>query len=237
MKKMLMVGLLLLNYCVITATAGIIFNGDGSDESGFVPPPQKPKNPPPPPANMSGGETFIPYPGPPITPQSRSEKKNPPSPPVMFTKLTSSYGEIDWAARPNDLNNLLKSLKKMSNVDFTCEAKSFSEVDANPERNPILYRTGHFHFAFSPSERAKMREYLLGGGMIILNAGMGSKPFYNSAVAEMTAIFPEAKVQRLSPDHPIFHSYYDLDRVGYRKGVREAGYKSDEPWLDGVTID
>jgi hypothetical protein len=65
-----------------------IFDGDGSDETGFVPPPPRQEIPPPP-ANMAGGETFIPYPPPPATPASRSEKKNPPKPPTMFTKLTS----------------------------------------------------------------------------------------------------------------------------------------------------
>ena len=216
---------------------GIIFSGDGSEEPGFVPPPGKPKPPPAPPANMAGGESYIPYPGPPVAPQSRSEKKKPPTPPIMFTKITSSYGEIDWAARPNDLNNLLKSLKGMADVDFACEAKSFAEVDADPERNPILYRTGHFHFTLTAAERAKLRKYLLSGGTVIFNAGMGSKPFYDSARAELAAILPESPVQRLSPDHPIFHSYYDLDRVGYRKAVRDYGYRSEEPWFDGVTID
>jgi hypothetical protein len=42
----------------------------------------------------------------------------------------------------------------------------------------------------------------------------------------------------LSPDHPIFHSYYDLDRVKYRSGVYKGflGYQGNEPWFDGVTI-
>lgn len=219
------------------AHAGIIFDGDGSDEPGFVAPPEAPPKPAPPPANMAGGESFIPYPGPPVMPQSRSEKKNPPTPPVMFTKITSSYGPIDWAARPNDLNNLLKSMKQMIDVNFACEAKAFSEVNTDPERNPILYRTGHFHFTLTPAERNKLRHYLLSGGMMIFNPGMGSKPFYDSARDELTKIFPEYQIQRLSPDHPIFHSHYDLDRVGYRKAVRSAGYKSDEPWIEGVTID
>ncbi len=232
-------GLLLLagiSILALAAPAGMIFDGDGSDEPGFIPPPTKRAPPPAPPANMSGGESYIPYPGPPVTPQSRSEKKRPPSPPVMFTKITSQYGEIDWAARPNDLGNLLKSLKQMSDVNFSCEVKSFAEVSADPERNPILYRTGHFHFTLDAQERAKLRTYLLSGGMMIFNAGMGSKPFYDSARRELNAIFPEAPVQRLAPDHPVFHSYYDLDRVGYRKAVREMGYKSDEPWVEGVTI-
>ncbi|MDD5707890.1 MAG: hypothetical protein PHR35_18385 [Kiritimatiellae bacterium] len=127
-----MVVLLLAFGLTVPCVAGMLFDGDGSDEPGFVPPPPKPPLPPPPPANMAGGETYIPYPGPPVTPAARSEKKNPPTPPVMFTKLTSPHGELDWAARPNDLNNLLKALKGMGDVDFACEVRSFAEVDANP---------------------------------------------------------------------------------------------------------
>jgi hypothetical protein len=218
-----------------TCSAYMLFDGDGSEEAGFVAPLVGPP-PPPPPAHMSSGESYIPYPGPPAAPQARSEKKNPPNPPVMFTRIRSQFPMVEWAARPNDLNNLLKSMKSMIDVDFSSEVKSFDQIDTNPERNPILYRTGHFHFTLSPAERTRLREYLLNGGMLILNAGMGSKPFYDSARAELQAIFPEVPVVRLSSDHPIFHAYYDLSRVDYRKGVRDAGYRGSEPWLEGVTV-
>ena len=225
----------LFSFLAASAQAFMVFDGDGSDEPGFVAPIAGPP-PPPPPAHVSSGESYIPYPGPPAQPQARSEKKNPPTPPVMFTKLKSQYAMVDWAARPNDLNNLLKNMKTMIDVDFSSEIKSLSEIDTNPEKNPILYRTGHFHFKLTPDERARLRQYLLNGGMLILNAGMGSKPFYDSARAELQATFPEIPLQRLSSDHPIFHSYYDLSRVEYRRGVREAGYKGNDPWLDGITV-
>jgi len=215
--------------------AQMIFPGDGSTEPGFVPP-FVGKPPPPPPAHISSAESYVPYPGPPVTPQARSEKKKPPKPPVLFTKLTSPYGPLDWATRPNDLNNLLKSMKEMINVHFALDVKSVDEVDMDPDRNPILYRSGHFHFSFTPAQRERLRQYLLNGGMLVLNTGMGSKPFYDSAIRELTAMFPEVPVRRLGPDHPIFHAYYDLSRVEYRSGVRKAGYISDEPWFDGVTI-
>ena len=217
------------------AHAFMLFEGDGSDEPGFVAP-QMGAPPPPPPAHISSGETYIPYPGPPAAPQARSEKKNPPNPPVMFTKLKSEKGLVDWASRPNDLNNLLKSMKQLMDVNFACEAKSLAEVDADPEKNPILYRSGHFHFELSPAERQKLRAYLVGGGMIIFNAGMGSKPFYDSAIREMQAMFPEIPVQRLSSDHALFHAYYDLNQVSYRPGVRAAGYNGNEPWFEAVTL-
>lgn len=218
-----------------SANAFVLFEGDGSDEPGFVAP-KIGAPPPPPPAHISSGETYIPYPGPPAAPQARSEKKNPPNPPVMFTKIKSNRGLVDWAARPDDLNNLLKSMKGMMDVNFACEAKTLAEVSTDPEKNPILYRTGHFHFELSAAERKNLREYLLNGGMIIFNAGMGSKPFYDSAMKELKAIFPETEVSRLSSDHPIFHSYYDVNQVTYRKGVRDAGYNGNAPWLEGVTI-
>jgi len=222
-------------FAALTAEAAHIFQGDGSDEAGFVAPPPR-KEIPPPPATVAGGETFIPYPPPPAAPMSRSEKKSPPKPPTMFTKLKSQWGEQDWNARPNDLNNLLKSLKSMADVDYEFEAKAFADIDVDPDMNPILYRSGHYHWSMGADEKDKLRQYLLKGGTIILNAGMGSKPFYDSAIKNLNEIFPEAPVQRLSPDHPVFHSYYELDKVGYRPGVRSL-YKGNDAWLEGVTID
>ena len=216
--------------------AQTIFAGDGSDEPGFVAP-IRANAPPPPPANMASAETFIPYPPPPAQPQSRSEKKNPPTPPVMFVKLKSQYGMIDWASRPNDLNNLLKDMKGKINVNFAGEAKSLADISTDPDKNPIIYRSGHFHFSFTPAERKRLREYLLAGGTIIFNTGMGSKPFFDSAKAELANIFPEVKLQRLTSDHPLFHSYYDIGQAQYRKGVRAAGYTANEPLFYGVTID
>lgn len=84
--------------------------------------------------------------------------------------------------------------------------------------------------------RERIREYLLNGGMLILNTGMGSKPFFDSAREELNTLFPEVPVQRLTADHPIFHSYYNLERVEYRQGVRDAGYIGDAPWFEGITI-
>ena len=215
---------------------GVIFDGDGSDEPGFVPLPEKKHAPPPPPANVASGESYIPYPGPPVTPMRRSEKKRPPTPPVLIVKLTSAYGHQDWNSRPNDVNQLLKSLKKFADLDFHFDTRAFRDVSADPEKNPILYRSGHFHFTFSAADKKKLREFLLAGGTIIFNAGLGSKPFYDSARQVMAEVLPEAPVQRLGPDHPLFHAYYDLDRVAYLPAVRKAGYQGDEPWLEGVTL-
>ncbi len=212
-----------------------IFQGDGSDEAGFVPPPQKVRLPPPPPRTVSSAETTIPFPPPPVAPLARTEAKKPPQPPVLFTKIRTEH-KLDWAATPNDVNNLLKRMKEMVDVNYTMEVKTLAEIDPNPDNNPIIFRSGHYHFEFTPAERAKLRQYVLSGGMLVFNTGLGSQPFYQSAKKELELMFPEVHLQRLSSDHPVFHAYYDLDRVKYRPGVAKAGFSGNEPWFDGMTL-
>jgi len=148
-----------------------------------------------------------------------------------------AYGrDVYWNATPNDVNNLLKSMKEQVDADYHMDIRTLAQISQEPEKNPILYRSGHYNFSYTPAEREKLRKYLLAGGMIIYNTGLGSMPFYRSVMRELEKIFPEQPVQRLSSDHPIFHSYYDVDRVQYTPAVRQSGYKGNEPWFDAIEI-
>ena len=145
-------------------------------------------------------------------------------------------GDIYWNATPNDVNGLLKNLKELSDINYNMDVRFLREISPDPEQNPVLFRSGHYNFSYTPGERQRLREFLLGGGMIIYNTGLGSAPFYRSVMRELKEIFPEQPVQRLTSDHPIFHSYYDVDRVTYTDGVRQAGYRGNEPWFDAIEI-
>lgn len=144
--------------------------------------------------------------------------------------------DVYWNATPNDINNLLKGMKDAAGADFRMDIRRLNEISADPEQNPVLYRSGHYRFAFTPEERRLLREYMLNGGMMIFNTGLGSLPFYRSVTNELAQIFPEQPLQRLSSDHPIFHAFYDVDHVEYTPAVRAAGYRGNEPWFDGIEI-
>jgi hypothetical protein len=147
------------------------------------------------------------------------------------------YGaDVYWNATPNDVNNLLKQMKQQVDANFQMDVRTLAQISPDPEKNPVLFRSGHYNFSYTPAEREKLRQYLLSGGMIIYNTGLGSAPFYNSVVRELKLMFPEQPIQRIMPDHPIFHSHYDVDRVQYTKAVAASGYKGDEPWFDAVEV-
>lgn len=148
-----------------------------------------------------------------------------------------TYGQdVYWNATPNDVNSLLKSLKELADINYNMDVRSLGQVSVDPEKNPVLFRSGHYNFSYTPEERKKLREFLLGGGMIVYDTGLGSMPFYRSVMREMQELFPEQPAQRLTSDHPIFHAFYDVDHVRYASGVAASGYKGDEPWFDAVEI-
>jgi len=205
---------------------------DGSSEPGFIPPPEL-RLPPPPPANMASAETFIPYPPPPAQPQARSEKKNPPSPPILMAKIKQGEAR-DWNATPNDVNGLMTEMKKNANANYSSEVKSLADISSDPEKNPILYKSTHYRFSFNEQERKKLREYLLAGGTLIINPGRGSRPAFESAVSEIQTMFPETRMLPLGLDHPALHSYYDISKVKCQIGTK--GEKTILPVIMGLTI-
>jgi len=187
--------------------------------------------PPPAPGHRASAEGFAPLPLP-VTPQRRTEKKKPPEPPVIITKI--KWGGIrDWATDQNDVNNLLVWMKTKLKRNFTYDVRKIQELEFNPQRMPALYRTGHFAFNFTAQQRINLKRYAMQGGFIIFDTCCGREAFANSVRKELALIFPETKLRLLSADHPIFHCYYDIDQVRLSAG---AGGGKVPPPLYGINI-
>lgn len=197
------------------------------------PPLEKPK---PPPAQVSSSEGMPPLPYP-VVPQKRQERKNPPQPPVLLTKIRTSDAE-DWARTPHDLKKLLEWMSGEMGASFSSNIKRWAEISTNPRENPVLYRSGYKPFELEPAEVARLREYLRNGGTVIFNALVGHPDFYQSALAAAQQILPESPLYRLRLDHPIFRSYHEIKQVSYRARALRDGVVTDAyPWFDGVDID
>ena len=190
------------------------------------------KPPPPKPAQRSGAEGLPPLPLP-VTPMRRTEKKKPPTPPTVVVKLMTA-SQLDWATDPNDINNLLVWMQARLKINFSYEEKPLSQVKLDAARLPMLYRTGHNAFTFSPKERTALRDYILKGGFIYFDTCCGREAFAQSARKELALIFPEKPLRRLPPDHPMFRCYYDVPKVSYTPAAGISGMTP--PPIEGIDI-
>lgn len=187
-----------------------------------------------PPAQHSSAEGLPPLPLP-VVPLRRTEKKNPPRPPVLIAKI-ATQNRSDWATNPADAENLLRWMGQNLNVHFSSINMPEDQVPADPKAVPVLYRTGHDAFTFSPEVRERLRVYLLGGGTLIFDACCGRRAFVESALREMEQLIPERPPYRLTLDHPLYHSYFDIKDIGYRPSALKAGAVTNEPGDIGIDI-
>jgi hypothetical protein len=219
----------------VAAVLGVLF----PLMAGAAPKPPEPpplEAPKPPPAQVSSSEGMPPLPYP-VVPQKRQERKNPPQPPVLLTKIRTKDAE-DWARTPHDLKKLLEWMSGEMGASFTSNIKTWAEISTNPRENPVLYRSGYKPFKLEAAEATRLREYLRNGGTVIFNALVGHPDFYQSAVEAAQQILPENPVYRLRLDHPLFRSYNEIKQVKYRERAIRDGVVTDAyPWIDGVDID
>jgi len=202
-----------------------------------VPPEPPPfERPAPPPAQVSSSEGMPPLPYP-VVPQKRQERKNPPQPPVLITKIRTEDAE-DWARVPHDLKKLLEMMGNETGAHFSSNIKRWREVSTDPKQNPVLYRSGYKPFVLTDEEAGRLREYLRNGGTILFNCLVGHPDFYKSAQEAARRILPESPLYRLRLDHPVFRSMNEITTVRYRERAIRDGVVSDPyPWVDGVDID
>lgn len=193
-----------------------------------------PKPPPRPPAQHSGGEGVPPLPLPAV-PLRRTEKKNPPRPPVLIAKI-STGDAADWATNPADTDNLLRWMSENLKVNFSAINMPQDQVPVNAQDVPVLYRTGHNAFSFPPPVRERLRAYLMAGGTLIFDACCGRRAFVESALKEMQELIPERPPYRLGGDHPLFHSFADINSITYRDWAHKAGARDGDPGVLGIDV-
>jgi len=102
---------------------------------------------------------------------------------------------------------------------------------------PMLYITGHREFVWSDEEVAMLQRYLKAGGLLLADACCGRVSFDLGFRREIAKVFPDARLERIPLDHPVYHNLFDIRRVEYTPRVREDFGSLEAPELEGISID
>lgn len=116
-------------------------------------------------------------------------------------------GGGDWYANPSSLPNLLEAVRERTGIPVAHREATVRPLDPGLSDHPYLYMTGHGNVRFSPQERAALRAYLDGGGFLHADDNYGLD---ESLRREIDALFPDAPLVEIPPDHPVFHGVYDF---------------------------
>ena len=144
----------------------------------------------------------------------------------------------DWNVHPNGDLNLIDSMHSSAdlNVEKKWNVAEISKLETMTQF-PFLFMHSELAPQLADSERANLREYLLRGGFLFAedcvvgkNRSDRSKDefFRRMAETELGKILPDAKLERLPVDHPVFQGYFRFGQIPHMQGIQHG--------MHGITI-
>ena len=115
--------------------------------------------------------------------------------------------------RKNAQSRMAWELMKRTSVKAALEQRELRLSDADLFSHPFLYMTGDSDFTPWPTtDTDRLRRFLLYGGFLFIDGNLqGGNGFDTGVRREMSKVFPDLKMEILSPDHTLFKSFYLLD--------------------------
>ena len=116
---------------------------------------------------------------------------------------------------PRAERNFMRIVDELTAVDANTEGHNILAV-GDPEifKYPVAMVVEPGHLTLTEDEAANLRAYLLKGGFLIFDDFAGERDLANFA-DHLRMILPDAKLVPLTSEHPIFHSFFDIDSLDF----------------------
>ena len=137
-----------------------------------------------------------------------------------------------WNPRPHGLERLAWEVKKRTSIAIRLEVGAVDPATDELFSYPLLVWEGDRAFAPLPDAAVvRLRQYLTRGGTLLvdLSDGQVGGGFDASVRRELARVLPAQPLERVSPNHVIYKSFYLLDRHGGRVQTRS--------FLEGLFVD
>jgi hypothetical protein len=133
------------------------------------------------------------------------------------------WGRGAWTTdMPEAETHLLQGLNRLTRLDTGARGVFFDLADDELMNYPWLYAVEVGRWYLSDIEAARLREYLLRGGFLMVDDFWGS---YQWAVflESMNRVFPDRPIVELGDEHELLHVLYDLDQRIQIPGISYIG--------------
>jgi hypothetical protein len=124
------------------------------------------------------------------------------------------FGGGNWWAidYPKADRSLVQALRRLTRI-HTRSAEQVVDPDSDDLYNwPWIYAGQVSHWTFTPSQAARVRDYLLRGGFLMIDDSHGDFD-WQVVLAGLRMLFPDRAIEDLRPDDEIYHVLYDVDAV------------------------
>jgi hypothetical protein len=156
----------------------------------------------------------------------------PPQPEFTFTRLvyqdngSMRFGRFGgfggrgaWTTdAPDAEQHFLQGVHRLTRIDASDDFHALGLLDEELFDYPFLYGVEVGRWYLSDEEAARLREYLLKGGFLMVDDFHGSLQ-WEGFMESMRRVFPDREVVEIPDNHEVFHVLFDLDHRVQIPGV------------------
>ena len=131
---------------------------------------------------------------------------------VKYSDFAGARRRGSWATDyPDSDVNLSARFAKETGLKTDPAGKVLGLTDPELKKFPFIYLTEPGRLVLSDAEAKNLRDYLLGGGFLMVDDFWGEAEWENFAV-ELKKVFPDREPKELPLDHSVFHCFYKIDK-------------------------
>ncbi|MGC4029053.1 MAG: DUF4159 domain-containing protein [Steroidobacteraceae bacterium] len=121
-------------------------------------------------------------------------------------------GRGSWMTdAPEAEQHFMQGVDRLTRLKVSHEFHAVQPLDEALFEAPFLYAVEVGRWYLNDEEAARLREYLLRGGFLMVDDFHGSLQ-WESFMESMRRVFPDREVVEIPDSHEVFHVLYDLDQ-------------------------
>ncbi len=152
----------------------------------------------------------------------------------------SGYWATDY---PDSDQNFSARFAQVTGLKTDPKGKVLTLTDPGLRTYPFAYVVEPGHLQLTPAEGQGLREYLLAGGLLMVDDFWGEAEWQHFA-EQMRQVFPDREFKELDIEHPVFHCFYDIREKPQVPSIAVAlsgrtteRLDAEEPHFRGLTDD
>ncbi len=136
---------------------------------------------------------------------------------VRLAYTANRYGRGNWRREawrtdwPEAEHHFLKGISRLTRVAAAEQGRILTPLDQSIYDYPWIYAVEVGYWHLNAQEAARIRDYLLRGGFLMVDDFHGSWE-WSSFLASMQRIFPDRPIIDIPENDEAFHVIYDLDQ-------------------------
>jgi Domain of unknown function (DUF4159) len=162
--------------------------------------------------------------------------------PRGYLKVGQVKHEGDWEPAPQAMRNLMLDLRARAKLDLSLQKEPVSITSKNMFQYRFLYMHGRRQFNFSDGDLKNLRANLKTGGLLLADACCGSSEFDTAFRAMATKLFPEARLEAIPDNDPLYGPELNekrIEKVTCRRPRENGGaleLQTIKPALEGIRL-